>query len=294
MGARGSTSHHHHHHHGRHKKRSRESTLSSGRRGDAGGCPGTAHTTPVTQHASSRHAASSLGDSTTTPSNTYCHIPPDGDALLGPAAANGATAAPDIFQNRRKSSRFSLPEAQLYCAVARLQDPQMRCDCLQDHSVHNVVSTLQHQAAETMSSMELQQEEEKNDAVSSSGGIVLKTMKPYRSYSLRLSRNSSSTRPLVQDSSFSNGPSTRTNYSYFAGPQPPSSIHQDSANKKYPNGQATSKPEARPDLVVTSTSGCVYSDTCQQETSSLPSSESGCSDEDVHSELEDVIMTTAC
>lgn len=127
-------------------------------------------------------------------------------------------------------------------------------------------------------------------------GILLKTLRPYRTYSLRLAKKSSP-HQQEQDSSFTNGPS-RSHFGLFTG-------------QHLPGDDITHKNNSSGGLAAKGCSTIVHCRSCQAITArgSTPdkerdevredktqedekaSSESECSE--AHSELE-VIMTTTC
>lgn len=268
-------------HHVRKKRSHDRSTFSTGKRDVAG----TAHTTPATLHAMRK--IPSQADSTTTPSNTY-YVTPEAeldtsDAALPPLQKVASHCI-------RHCSRFSLQEAQLECTKARQQDPKADCHqacCLQECCLQETPNTAVKQLGEGPS----------RGSRENSEGIMLKTLKPYRSYSLRLSRNSS--RAKEQDSSFTNGPS-RT--------------HVTCSNSHYNSGELISNTDLtqKNRLHVISVpeipEGCSKQAKCatcrsletgasseeeeEQQQQMERSSQSGCSD--ARSEFEEVIITTAC
>lgn len=262
----------HHHHHSRRKRSNDQSTYSTGRRELAG----TAHTTPATLHATRNDH--SFADSTTTPSNTY-HLAPEADFESSNAMAptNRSQAA---LQCVRQQSHFSLPEAQLECAKARLEEPETENG--PDYSFQDTSTT----------PLRLMEDGRENHE-----GILLKTLRPYRTYSLRVARKASP-HHQEQDSSFSNGPS-RSHFGLFSGQQ---FTGDDNTHKN--NSSGALSPKGCSTMVhcrscQTITARGTTPDKEREEVREEPredeeeeaSSESECSE--AHSELE-VIMTTAC
>lgn len=262
-------------HHTRKKRSHDQSTFSTGRR--EGG--GTAHTTPATLHATRNDH--SFAESTTTPSNTYQLAPEadldNTDAILPSGRSQAA------LRCSRQQSHFSLPEAQLECTKSRLEEPE--ADNGPDCSFHDTPATpLRHL----------------EDGREGQEGILLKTLRPYRTYSLRLAKKSS-LHQQEQDTRLSNGPS-RSHYGLFSG-------------HPTPGDDMTCKNNSTAGSVPRSCSTMVHCKSCQaitardttpngergevtledeeesREEEDEASSESGCSD--AHSEME-VIMTTSC
>ena len=172
----------------------------------------------------------------------------------------------------RQQSQFSLPEAQLECAKARLEEPEAENG--PDYYFQDTSSTPLRL---------LEERRERQD------GILLKNLRPYRTYSLRIARKTSPG-PQEQDSSFSNGPSR----SLLSGPHL-TGYKNNSSGGLSPKGCNTivhcrscqtitargSTPDKEPDEVREE----------EPQKDEAASSESECSEP--HSELE-VIMTTSC
>lgn len=255
-------------HHSRRKRSKDQSTFSTGRREGAG----TAHTTPATLHANRNDH--SFAESTTTPSNTY-HLAPEADHSTSNAIAPNSRS--QAHQCVRQQSHFSLPEAQLECTKSRLEEPEAENG--PDYYFRDT----------SVTPLRLMEDGRENQE-----GILLKTLRPYRTYSLRLAKKPSS-HQQEQDSSFSNGPS-RSHFGLFTGQQ-------------LPENDVTYKNNSSGELAGKGCSTMVHCRSCQTitargytpdnernemrevEAREDEKSESECSEP--HSELE-VIMTTSC
>lgn len=183
----------------------------------------------------------------------------------------------------RQQSHFSLPEAQLECTKSRQEEPEAENG--PDYSFHDTSAT-------PLRLME--------DGRESQEGILLKTLRPYRTYSLRVAKRPS-LHQQEQDCRLSNGPS-RSHFGLF-GVQP------------LPGDDMTCRNNASAGSAPRGCSTMVHCKSCQvitardatpdgeredeiqenenedREDDDEASSESGCSDP--HSEME-VIMTTSC
>lgn len=183
----------------------------------------------------------------------------------------------------RQQSHFSLPEAQLECTKSRHEEPEAENG--PDYSFNDTSAT-------PLRLME--------DGREGQEGILLKTLRPYRTYSLRVAKKPS-LHQQEQDSRLSNGPS-RSHFGVFGG-QPLTGDDMTCRN----NASAGSAPRGCSTMVHCKSCQAITArdatpdgerdDEMQEkedegrEDDDEASSESGCSDP--HSEME-VIMTTSC
>lgn len=271
----------------RRRKRAHDrSGFSTGRRDG----PGTTHTTPATMRTS--RPIPSLAESITTPSNS-CHLPLEGDP---DTPSDSAVPLHKVVPHcLRQCSHTSLPESQLECAKARMYDSEAECnqECQLQSCCHRQDDSTS--AAESLTATAAICSHRKEEQ-----SILLKNLKPQRSYSLRLGKRLTSKSQQEQDTSFSNGPTTTQGPCVTCQYKKASQQDADDAAPRTALSQSGSGLEASAE-----SSGSTQYASCSLEPTqrssvkrfrrrltSESSSDSGCTD--TRSELEEVIMTTAC
>lgn len=218
----------------------------------------------------------------TTPSNS-CHLPLEGDTDA--LSDNVPPHHKVIPQCLRQCSHTSLPESQLECAKARMYDSE--AECSQECHLQSCCHRQDDSATVGLTS--------RNDVCAhrEEQGMLLKNLKPQRSYSLRLGSKklSSSKAQHNQVTSFTNGPRTCVSCQY-------KKATKEGVDEMGPKSNGCQSGST----VLETTAECSNSCASVPSQNSLKklrhrlesesSTDSGCTD--TRSETEEVIMTTTC